>query len=367
MSHTRAPTSFLTAPPRTLIVTVRVRNGSALASPKTGHSSHGRRFADIRCRCLDQQYDPRNGKSVHVQDRSTRRGANQRPAFTSSHLGGAVTRRQLLYAGSSALALGVNEWQVEEAKSLVIFPQRLKNRYIVVRHGESDLDVQGRIQSNPGFKYDVQWGLTGTGRDQMHAAADYILDELDASPSWIYTSNFQRAFQSALILRSDLSLLFSNLRTEFSGLLDPRKMGALEGQPTSNLQVVWENDLVDELSTPPAMDSMYPTGSVDSCMDLYRRAIEAITRLEGTYYGSDIVLVSHQDTCSVFTAAIMGTPLASHHIDWPYQLGQVRMLDQTNYGFQTAAAPQVLEAVTPQTTPEPASSPVIQGNDLSIV
>jgi hypothetical protein len=47
----------------------------------------------------------------------------------------------------------------------------------------------------------------------------------------IYTSNFQRAFQSTCILREELYMLFSNVRTEFSGLLDPRKMGALEVRP----------------------------------------------------------------------------------------------------------------------------------------
>ena len=53
--------------------------------------------------------------------------------------------------------------------------------------------------------------------------------EYDGSPSWLYTSNFQRSFQTALVMR-ETGLLFSEVRTEFSGLLDPRKMGSLDFQ-----------------------------------------------------------------------------------------------------------------------------------------
>ncbi|KAK3270620.1 hypothetical protein CYMTET_20991 [Cymbomonas tetramitiformis] len=52
-------------------------------------------------------------------------------------------------------------------------------------------------------------------------------------------------------------------------------------------------------------------------------------RLEGTYFGDDIILVSHQDTLSVYTAALMGTDLSRHHLDWPYELGQGRLIDLT--------------------------------------
>jgi broad specificity phosphatase PhoE len=44
-------------------------------------------------------------------------------------------------------------------------------------------------------------GLTRSGVEQMHEAAAIIADEYDGAPSWLYTSNFQRSFQSALIIR----------------------------------------------------------------------------------------------------------------------------------------------------------------------
>ncbi|KAK3240607.1 hypothetical protein CYMTET_49561 [Cymbomonas tetramitiformis] len=90
-------------------------------------------------------------------------------------------------------------------------------------------------------RYDFTWVLTEKGRDQMHATADLFADS-DFAPSWIYTSNFQRSFQSACVLREDFGMLFANLRTEFAGLLDPRKMGALDGKSADLLQEVWDSE-----------------------------------------------------------------------------------------------------------------------------
>lgn len=184
------------------------------------------------------------------------------------------------------------------------------------------------ILSNPSFKYDTTYGLTRTGMAQMHAAAKTIAETYDGAPSWLYTSNFQRSFQSALILREDLGMLFSQLRTEFSGLLDPRKMGDLDFKSADALNRVWEGDSRDPLNTPPPVPaSLQPSASVESPRDVYRRALECFTRLESTYYGEDVILVSHQDTLSLFTASLMGTNLTDHHQDWPLELGEVRCID----------------------------------------
>lgn len=66
---------------------------------------------------------------------------------------------------------------------------------------------------------------------------------------------------------------------------------------------------------------------MESPRDVYRRALECFTRLEATYYGEDVILVSHQDTLSLFTASLMGTPLTDHHKDWALELGEVRCVD----------------------------------------
>lgn len=218
------------------------------------------------------------------------------------------------------------------AHALVVPPCRLRNRYFLVRHGESVLEERSLLMSNAAYKYDATYGLTPRGTEQVVEAAATILDTEwengPASPAWIYTSNFQRTWQSTLVLRQELGLLFSDVRTEFSGLLDPRKVGALDFQALDNMEAVWEADLKDPASTPPPVESsLQPRASVDSCLDLYRRATEAFSRLEGSYAGQDVVLVGHQDVLSVFCASMIGTDLGRHHLDYPFELGQVRCLD----------------------------------------
>ena len=145
------------------------------------------------------------------------------------------------------------------ARAFIDLPSRLHNRYFLVRHGESTLETRGLVLSNPSFKYDTTYGLTRAGMAQMHAAARTIAETYDAAPSWLYTSNFQRSFQSALIVREDLGMLFSQLRTEFAGLLDPRKMGDLDFKSVDTLNAVWEGDLRDPLNTPPVPASLQPS------------------------------------------------------------------------------------------------------------
>ena len=203
-------------------------------------------------------------------------------------------------------------------------------------HGESTLEdytwpdgSQGKLLSNPGFKYDFGWSLTEKGRAQLLKTADHMEEELDFDDGWIYTSNFQRSYQSALVLRESMSMGFAFLRTEFSGLLDPRKVGDLDGKPSATMAPVYANDANDVFSTPPPVpSSLQPSASVESVQDVYRRALEAITRLERSYFGSDVVLVSHADTLSIYAAAMFGTDLGRHHYDWPFEHGQCVVYDQ---------------------------------------
>ena len=185
------------------------------------------------------------------ENRSSNRRLNSRGASCSSPIGNVVTpsektrkttttnRRKALLA-ASGLVLGTKYYDnTEEAKAFIDLPSRLHNRYFLVRHGESTLDVRNQILSNPSYKYDTTYGLTAKGVEQVHEAARIIVEEYDGSPSWLYTSNFQRSFQTALVMREDLGLLFSEVRTEFSGLLDPRKMGSLDFQDQSNWKEVY--------------------------------------------------------------------------------------------------------------------------------
>jgi len=189
---------------------------------------------------------------------------------------------------------------------------------------------EGLILADPATKYDVQFGLTERGGRQMQKAAEFISEYPGAAPSWIYSSNFERSKKSAFVLREELGMLFSDMRFEFSGLLDPRKVGRLERGSQREMEKVWEGDLLDATVAPPPVESsLQPSASTEATSDVARRAIEAFTRLEASYYAQDIILVSHQDTLSLFMATMIGTAPGRHHLDYPFELGQVRVLDLT--------------------------------------
>ena len=49
---------------------------------------------------------------------------------------------------------------------------------------------------------------------------------------------------------------------------------------------MWAADLLDDSSAPPPVEfSQEPTASTESCINVYRRALEAFSRLEGSYFG----------------------------------------------------------------------------------
>lgn len=63
---------------------------------------------------------------------------------------------------------------------------------VFVRHGESEWNAQSRIQGHQGG------GLTGTGKAQAQAAAEYICGAYP-SPSLVFTSDLHRSVQTAEI------------------------------------------------------------------------------------------------------------------------------------------------------------------------
>ena len=80
-------------------------------------------------------------------------------------------------------------------------PQRLANRYFLVRAGESVYEGQGLLRTNPVAKTSVDNGLSPVGLRQTARAA-LELQRLGACEDdcWIWPSITQRAYQAAEII-----------------------------------------------------------------------------------------------------------------------------------------------------------------------
>ena len=79
-------------------------------------------------------------------------------------------------------------------------PLTLRNKYYLLRHGQSTANVQGIISSNRHeLAYTDKHGLTDTGYQQGKAAAQQLVDLMDDDPSSVVfvSSPFARARQTA--------------------------------------------------------------------------------------------------------------------------------------------------------------------------
>jgi broad specificity phosphatase PhoE len=213
---------------------------------------------------------------------------------------------------------------------MLIFPlpAPLKNNIVLVRSGESYADQEHRVETNPVKKLQQNNGLTPKGREEMHDVAKRLA-EMDFSPSFIWTSNTERAYESARVLAEDLQLGQNRVVPEYS-FLDARAMGTFEN---TNDAAAWDEvHKQDELQggkyrPPPATDGT-PSESVT---DVLVRANQLVSTIESMYSGENVVILApDSDNLSVLQAALVDeTPDASiaKHARFALANGGVRRLD----------------------------------------
>ena len=113
---------------------------------------------------------------------------------------------------------------------MLIFPlpSPLKNNYVFVRSAESYSDARHEIQTNPVKKLRQDNALTVKGREEAKEAVKRM-NELGFSPSYIWTSNTERAYETAVVIARELQLGQNRIVPEYS-FLDARAAGAFEGK-----------------------------------------------------------------------------------------------------------------------------------------
>ncbi|MDP9045820.1 MAG: histidine phosphatase family protein [Pseudomonadota bacterium] len=148
-------------------------------------------------------------------------------------------------------------------------------RVIAIRHGETDWNVDGRIQG----QLDVP--LNAKGRWQVRRLAQALEGEaLDA----IYASDLSRALETAEAVAAGRAL---------SVVVDPglreRGFGRFEGQTHAEIQADWPEDALRWRRRDPTFGA--PGG--ETLELFYARAIATATRLAARHPGQSIALVSH--------------------------------------------------------------------------
>ena len=84
-------------------------------------------------------------------------------------------------------------------------PAPLKNNIVLIRAGECFADARHETQTNAAKKLRQDNALTAHGREQIIEAGKY-LESIGFQPSYIWVSNTERAYESAVVLAREIQL-----------------------------------------------------------------------------------------------------------------------------------------------------------------
>ena len=171
---------------------------------------------------------------------------------------------------------------------------KLRNRYFLMRHGESKANAADVIVSSLASDRDGDYGLTARGREQ--AAASAAASGLP-SDTVVFSSGFARAIQTADIVRERLGAA----PVTIADSLRERYFGDWEETSTANYEAVWADD-----QTGRARHHVEPVAFV---MD---RVTAFVAEADSKHDARDILLVSHGDALQVLQAGFLRLSPALH-------------------------------------------------------
>lgn len=164
----------------------------------------------------------------------------------------------------------------------------------LVRHGQSEWNVEGRLQGQTAHP-----GLTPLGVEQAHEAAATLAERIDGSVT-VVTSDLVRARRTAEIVARVLGV---------EVVADPdlreQALGRLEGWLTA--------DLVAEPTPEGQHVSEVRWGGGESLRDVHERLAAPIQRARDAAY-DHVVWVTHGDTMRVALARLAGR--SHREVDW---------------------------------------------------
>lgn len=167
-------------------------------------------------------------------------------------------------------------------------------RLLLVRHGETDSNVEGRSQG----RRDVP--LNEHGRRQAAALAERLGAD---PPAAVYASPLQRAQDTAAAIAAACGVAVST--DERLAELD---QGELDGLTPQEMRERNPEFLQRWMSDDPSELTM-PGG--ESLADAQRRMLDAVREIAARYVDETVVAVSHNLALKALLCELLGVPLAS--------------------------------------------------------
>ncbi len=170
-----------------------------------------------------------------------------------------------------------------------IFKSTLRNRYVLVRHGETQAN-KDKI-----FMGRLDYDLNETGVNQAKSVIIQI------SPDYIFSSPLKRALSTAKIISENLS----GPQVQIEERLSERSGGEIEGLTYNQIAEkhpdLWNLYYENPLET--AVHTRFPAGESD--YDVAKRVEDLFTTLENKFENKKIMFVTHSGVIQA-TRYLMG-------------------------------------------------------------
>ena len=193
--------------------------------------------------------------------------------------------------------------------------KNLKNRYFVMRHGQSMANLGGLIVSTPENGV-TAYGLSDEGKEQVRKSVltRKWLDIELASNVRIISSDFKRAHETAKIASAKLKTTHKVL---LNSKLRERDFGDFELQSDSNYQKTWADD---------AISSAHTNNNVESADSVMQRATSLVISLEEKYSAETFLLIAHGDTLQILQTAFKKQPASKQRELTHLETAEIREL-----------------------------------------
>ncbi|HIQ15506.1 MAG TPA: histidine phosphatase family protein [Leucothrix sp.] len=193
--------------------------------------------------------------------------------------------------------------------------KNLKNRYFVMRHGQSMANLGGLIVSTPENGV-TAYGLSDEGKEQVRKSVltRKWLDIELASNVRIISSDFKRAHETAKIASAKLKTTHKVL---LNSKLRERDFGDFELQSDTNYQKTWADD---------AISSAHTNNNVESADSVMQRATSLVISLEEKYSAETFLLIAHGDTLQILQTAFKKQPASKQRELTHLETAEIREL-----------------------------------------
>lgn len=169
-----------------------------------------------------------------------------------------------------------------------------RNRYLLMRHGHSQANAQGKIISSPERGL-TNYGLSEQGEQQL---VELLAQWRWPEPTRAAHSDFLRTTQTAARVATAFAL---DMQKEER--LRERHFGELDGQADSHYPQVWAFD---------AKSAEHTQWHVEPVSRVAARMCAALEALEQRFEGETVLVVSHGDPLQILLTALAGKPLTQH-------------------------------------------------------